>query len=74
MENDLIAFFTATEQTFFALWQEASLIEGDSLKDQWQWIVDRIIHERSTRVLWLLISGLVLSSLFFFAQYRCRRL
>ena len=65
MENELIAFFTATEQTFFALWQEASLLEGDSLQDQWQWIVDRIMHERSPRVLWLLISGLVLSGLLF---------
>lgn len=65
MENELVAFFAAVGQTFYALWQEVSLIEGDSLKEQWLWIVDRMTHERSTRILWLLISGLTCSIIIF---------
>lgn len=65
MENELLIFLTAAERTFCALWQEVTRIEGGSLRDQLQWIAGRVAHERSTRVLWFLISTLAFSGLVF---------
>ena len=61
MEQEFIAVLTALEQTFRVLWQEVMLVEGEFLKDQVSWVVQRIESSQSGRVLWFLIAALILA-------------
>ena len=65
MEFELASLVSALQQTFSYLLLEATQIEGEHLKDFWEWIVWRSEQNPSARVVWLLIVALVLFAALF---------
>ncbi len=59
MEFELTSLVSALQQTFSYLLLEATQIEGEHLKDFWEWVVQRSEQDPSARVVWLLIVALV---------------
>lgn len=59
MEFELTSLVSALQQTFSYLLLEATQIEGEHLKDLWEWVVQRSEQDPSARVVWLLIVALV---------------
>ena len=59
MDFELASLVSALQQTFSYLLLEATQIEGEHLKDLWEWVVQRSEQDPSARVVWLLIVALV---------------
>ncbi len=69
MEFELASLVSALQQTFSYLLLEATQIEGEHLKDFWEWVVQRSEQDPSARVVWLLIVALfIFGALFVFTS------